>query len=140
MVLNPFRLDDRTIAIIGAASGIGAAAAAACAEQGARVVCLDLDGAGAAATARGIAREGGLASSLAIDLADAGSVESALRALDAEHGGLDGLVSTPGVNVRKPVAALADDELDRVVDLNLKGTFRALRAAARTMGDRKSVV
>ena len=40
---------------------------------------------------------------------------------------------TPGINVRKPIAVLADDEVERVLDVNLKGTFWAMRAAARVM-------
>jgi NAD(P)-dependent dehydrogenase (short-subunit alcohol dehydrogenase family) len=131
-----FRLDDRTVAVIGAGSGIGAAASVACAEQGARVVCLDLDAAAAEATARSIGRAGGRAAAGTIDLLDSAAVDAAIAAVAAEHGGLDGLVCTPGINVRKPIAALADAEVDRVVDLNLKGTFWALRAAARAMRDR----
>ncbi|HVR29888.1 MAG TPA: SDR family oxidoreductase [Thermoanaerobaculia bacterium] len=134
--MSLFRLDGRTIAVVGAGSGIGAAAALACAEQGARVICLDLDAAAAQAIARAIACAGGAAAAAAIDLDDPASPDAALAELDAENGGLDGLVCTPAINVRKPIAALSDDEVDRVVDLNLKGTFRVLRAAARSMGAR----
>jgi NAD(P)-dependent dehydrogenase (short-subunit alcohol dehydrogenase family) len=140
-----FRLDGRTVAVIGAGSGIGAAAALECAAQGARVVCLDLDGAAAERTAEEIERAGALArpggakggsdtaSWAALDLGDSRSVDAALAAIDRGHDGLDGLVCTPAINVRKPIAQLDDREVDRVVDLNLKGTFWALRAAARSM-------
>jgi NAD(P)-dependent dehydrogenase (short-subunit alcohol dehydrogenase family) len=128
-----FRLDGRTIAVIGAGSGIGAAAALECAAQGARVVCLDVDAAAAEATALAIDQEGGSSAWAALDLTDSRSVDQALGVVDQENDGFDGLVCTPGINVRKPIAVLDDREVERVVDLNLKGTFWALRAAARTM-------
>jgi NAD(P)-dependent dehydrogenase (short-subunit alcohol dehydrogenase family) len=132
-----FRLDGRTVAVIGAGSGIGAAAALECAAHGARVVCLDVSAAGAEATAQAInrAHSGAAASSAALDLTQSRSVDEAIGAIDA-GGGLDGLVCTPGINVRKPIAVLADDEVERVLDVNLKGTFWAMRAAARVMRPR----
>jgi NAD(P)-dependent dehydrogenase (short-subunit alcohol dehydrogenase family) len=128
-----FRLDGRTIAVIGAGSGIGAAAALECAAQGARVVSLDVDAATAETTAAAVERAGGGRSFAALDLTDSVAVERALAGIDETSGGLDGLVCTPGINVRKPIAVLDDLEVERVLDVNLKGTFWALRAAARSM-------
>jgi NAD(P)-dependent dehydrogenase (short-subunit alcohol dehydrogenase family) len=122
--------------VIGAGSGIGAATAVLCAEQGARVTCLDRDREAVEAAALAVDRAGGGRFSTVLDLTDSGAVTAALAAIDREHGGMDGLVVTPGINVRKPIAALADDEVERVVELNLKGTFWALRAAARSMRER----
>ena len=122
--------------MIGAGSGIGAAAALECAIQGGRVVCLDVDPAAAESTAVAVDGAGGGCSWAALDLTDSRAVEEALAAIDRASGGLDGLVCTPGINVRKPIAVLADGEVERVVDLNLKGTFWALRAAARLMRSR----
>ena len=61
-----------------------------------------------------------------IDMRDKASIEAAAQSL----GALDALVVTPSINVRKPLLDLTDDEFDRVVDLNLKGVFRVLRAFA----------
>jgi NAD(P)-dependent dehydrogenase (short-subunit alcohol dehydrogenase family) len=133
-----FRLDGRTVAVIGAGSGIGAAAAIECAAHGARVVCLDVSTTAAEATAQAINRDhsGAAASWATVDLTQSRSVDQAIAAIDAENGGIDGLVCTPGINVRKPIAVLADDEVERVLDVNLKGTFWAMRAAARVMRPR----
>ena len=49
------------------------------------------------------------------------------------HGRIDGLVCTPGINVRKPILRYTDEELDRVLTLNVKGSFHVLRAGGRCM-------
>ena len=125
-----FRLDGRRAIVVGAGSGIGEASAAALAAAGAHVVCADLDEAKAAAVAARISSAGGSAEPLEIDVRDTQSVE---RALDTARATV--LVSTPGVNVRKRLRDTADEEFDRVIDTNLKGTFRLVRSAARRMSE-----
>jgi NAD(P)-dependent dehydrogenase (short-subunit alcohol dehydrogenase family) len=120
-----FRLDGRTALVVGAGSGIGAAAAAGLAAFGASVVCADADEAAAGATAD---RIGGGATARHLDLLDPASVLAA-----ADLGAPDILVTTPAVNVRKRIVDYTDDDLDRVVDLNMKGTFRLCRTFGRTM-------
>lgn len=127
MSQDPFRLDGRHVAVVGAGSGIGEAIARACAAQGARVACLDIDLDRASAVASTIG-----ASAHAVDVTDSASVDGVLTALDAEQP-LDGLACTPSINVRKPILAYQDDEFDRVLRLNLKGSFNVLRAAGRIM-------
>ncbi len=129
---NLFDLTGRTALVVGAASGIGQAAAAGLAAFGAFTICADLNLAGAEATLAGLQAQGGQGRALALDLREAASVEATV----AECGPLDVLVSTPGINVRKPLLDISDDEFDRVVGLNLKGTFRLLKAAGRGMAER----
>jgi len=62
-------------------------------------------------------------------------IDALMARLDADHP-LDILVSTPSINVRKPMLQISDEEFDRVVDLNLKGTFMLMRSAARGMAER----
>jgi NAD(P)-dependent dehydrogenase (short-subunit alcohol dehydrogenase family) len=130
---DPFRLDGRVAAVVGAASGIGQAVALACARQGARVACLDQDAEGAAAVASRITADAGAAEAAALDIRDAAAVRRAFEWLRAAHGRLDIAVSTPGVNVRKPLLAYTEDELERVLAVNLKGSFHVLQAAGRIM-------
>ncbi|MDP2389219.1 MAG: SDR family NAD(P)-dependent oxidoreductase, partial [Acidobacteriota bacterium] len=73
-----FRLDGKTIAVIGAGSGIGQAVALGVAQQGGHTICLDLNAASAAATAEMIAKAGGSADSGVLDIADEASVRDAL--------------------------------------------------------------
>lgn len=127
-----FELTDRVVAVIGAGSGIGEAVAHACAAQGARVACLDLDEGAAAAVAGDLDGAGGSVAGR-VDITDADSVAEALGALVREHGRLDGVVCTPGVNVRKPIVDYTPEDFRKVVDVNLSGSFNVLQSAARIM-------
>jgi NAD(P)-dependent dehydrogenase (short-subunit alcohol dehydrogenase family) len=130
---DPFRLDGRVAAVVGAASGIGEAVALACARQGARVACLDQNAEGASAVAARITAAGGTAEAGPLDIRDAASVAAAFDALRERHGSLDVAVCTPSVNVRKPILAYSGEDLERVLSLNLKGNFNVLQAAGRIM-------
>jgi len=126
-----FRLDGRRALVVGAGSGIGKTSAEALAAFGAHVTCADVDLAAAERTAAAIASSGHEADALMVDVRDTSTVTAAF-AKDP----IDVLVSTPGINVRKPVLKITDDEFDRVIDVNLKGTFRLLRAAGASMAGR----
>jgi NAD(P)-dependent dehydrogenase (short-subunit alcohol dehydrogenase family) len=130
---NIFRLDDRVALVIGAGSGIGEAAAKGLAAHGASVVCADAREESAERTAGAI---GDRAKALAVDITNTESVEKLFRTVVDQYQRLDIVVTTPGVNVRKHIAAYEDAEFDRVVELNLKGTFRVLREAGRIMSER----
>lgn len=133
-ITSVFRVDGKVALVVGAGSGIGQAAAAALGQSGATVIAADINLAAAQITANQVAADG-KAVALAVDIRSTGSVSEAIEKIRAEHGRLDILVSTPSINVRKRLLAYADDELDRVVDLNLKGTFRITKAAAVLMSE-----
>jgi len=130
-----FRLDDRVALVIGAGSGIGQTAAKALAAHGAGVVCADLQAGQAELTASGIGEH---AHTCVVDVTKTDSVEELFRRVIDQHRRLDIVVTTPGANVRKHLTAYQDDEFDRVVELNLKGTFRVLREAGRVMSQQGS--
>ena len=130
-----FDLDDKTVAVIGAGSGIGAAVAVGCAQQGAAVVCLDKD--------LGLAEQtctllGASATAEALDICDREATRRCLEAIRDSSGTLDGVVCTPAVNVRKPLLDYNDEEFDRVVDLNLKGSLHVLQSAGALMAEQGS--
>jgi NAD(P)-dependent dehydrogenase (short-subunit alcohol dehydrogenase family) len=129
---NLFDLSGRVAVVVGAASGIGEACAHALAAFGARAVCADLNVDGARRTADAITTEGGVAEALLLDVREPDSVAAAVELLPAP----DVLVVTPSINVRKRVLEIDDDAFSRVVDLNLKGTFRLLREFGRGMAER----
>ena len=124
-----FDLSGRRALVIGGASGIGQASSLGLAAHGAEVVVADVNVALAEETAQEIKKGGGKATTLKIDMRDKANIEAAAQSL----GALDALVVTPSINVRKPLLDLTDEEFDRVVDLNLKGVFRVLRAFAPPM-------
>jgi NAD(P)-dependent dehydrogenase (short-subunit alcohol dehydrogenase family) len=133
-----FRLDEKVIAVIGAASGIGRAVAIGAAQQGARVACLDINAEGAHATAEHIRAGGGVADAAALDIVDERHTQRVLDEIATDTGRLDGLICTPSINVRKKLLDYDADEFDRVVRLNLKGSFNVLRAAGRVMTTQQS--
>jgi NAD(P)-dependent dehydrogenase (short-subunit alcohol dehydrogenase family) len=128
-----FRLDGKTIAVIGAGSGIGRAVAIGVAEQGGYVVCLDLNADGAAVTAATITGAGGAADARLCDITNITSVREGIAAAASKFDRLDGVVCTPAINVRKPIVTYTSEDFDRVVAVNLKGNFNVLQAAGQFM-------
>ena len=128
-----FRLDGKTVAVIGAGSGIGEAVAIGVAQQGGHVICLDLNAEGAAATAATITKAGGSANAGSIDITNVTSVRDALANSLHHRKSLDGLVCTPAINVRKTILKYTEEEFDRVVAVNLRGNFNALQTAGQLM-------
>jgi NAD(P)-dependent dehydrogenase (short-subunit alcohol dehydrogenase family) len=130
-----FDLTGKRALVVGAGSGMGEAGAHGLAAFGAHVFCADVDEEAAEETAEEIRSEGGKGEALGLDMTDSNSVQSAPERV----GGVpDVLVSTPSINVRKPLLEITDEEFDRVVDLNLKGTFRLIREFGRGMAQRGS--
>jgi NAD(P)-dependent dehydrogenase (short-subunit alcohol dehydrogenase family) len=133
--LAAFRLDGEVAAVTGAASGIGAAIAMALGRVGARVALLDLDRVGAEAVA---GRIGEAAEVWPLDVADAAAVARVFDAIAARWGRIDVLVNSAGIAIRKPAIELAPADWERVMGVNVTGSFLCARAAARHMLARES--
>jgi len=118
-----FSLKGKTAVVIGAGSGIGEAIAQGFAAQGARVIAYDLN----PDPARDIGK---------VDVCDTRAVDRAFDEVAREHG-VDVAVCMPAVNVRKPILKYSDEELAFVLNVNIQGNFRVLRAAGRVMTARK---
>ncbi len=130
-----FRLDRRVAVVIGAGSGIGQAAAKGLAAHGAFVICADAKLDAAEKTASEI---GTNAHARFVDVTKTESVRELFQSVLKDHGRVDAAVTTPAINVRKPIIAYEDDEFDRVIEISLKGTFRVLREAGRLMSEQGS--
>lgn len=134
-VLDIYDLSGRTAVVTGGASGIGEAAAEVLAAVGANVVVADLDLEGAEATVKRIVADGGTAIAHAVDITSKEAVDAAVdRAVDT-YGGLDVMANVAGVAHEAPVAEITEDDIDRVVAINLKGTLFGCQAALRAMKD-----
>ncbi len=128
-----FDLTGRVALVVGGGSGIGQAGAEALAAFGAHVVCADVNATDAAGVAKRIANAGGKATHATVDARSTDSVETLVNGVERDFGRLDVMLATPAVNLRKRLLDYTDEEFDRVIELNLKGTFRVARAVARVM-------
>ena len=127
-----FSLAGQVALVTGAASGLGRAIAIGLAEAGARVRCADRDADGNDAVARLI---GEMADARTTDVTDAEAVAAAVDGLVAEAGRMDVLVNSAGVGGRSPAVDYPDELWRSVMDINLRGTYLACRAAGRHMVD-----
>ena len=123
--------------VTGAGAGIGRAVCAALAADGWDVVLNDVDGARAERAAADLASAGGGRVLAAPgDVADAAAVDGMVeRALD-ELGGLDAAVANAGITTFAPFLEMPRAELDRLLAVNLAGTWATAQAAARAMAAR----
>ena len=137
-------MEQRTgrIAIVtGASHGIGAAVAERLARDGFTVVInYSGDAAPAEALVRKIEDKGGRALAAKADVSDAQAVRGMFDAAEAAFGGVDVLVNNAGIMPLSTIADTGDATFERLIDVNLKGTFNTLREAARRLrnGGRRS--
>ena len=128
--LSRFSLDGRVALVTGAASGLGRAIAVGFAEAGARVRCVDRDTEGIEEVARSI---GEAADAVTADVIDAEAITAAVDGLVADTSRIDVLVNSAGIGGRSPALDYPEDMWDSVMDINLRGTYLACRAAGRHM-------
>jgi len=100
------------------------------------VMCLDVNEEAARRVAAQATAEGGRCEAGVVDIRDSAAVERAFDEVNTKYG-VDIAICTPSINVRKPILKYTDEELSRVLDVNIKGNFNVLRAAGRVMTARK---
>lgn len=133
-----FDLSGRVAAVTGGASGLGAAIAGGLAAHGASVAILDLDEDKAGETAGSIDQRGGAATAARVDVRSASQLRSAADEIHSEHGSIDILVNSAGITFGSPAAEFPEEQFDRVIEVNLKGTFLSCQAFGRRMLERNS--
>lgn len=123
------RLTNRVAVITGGARGIGKATSLKMVQEGAAVAILDLLSPDLEKTVQEIKAQGGKALGLPVDISLRTQVEQAFSVINAEWGRIDILVNNAGVVYPAPLDKVQDDDWDKVVSVNLKGTFFCTRAA-----------
>jgi NAD(P)-dependent dehydrogenase (short-subunit alcohol dehydrogenase family) len=125
---NSHRFNGKVAFITGAGSGIGRATAVAFAAEGARVAILDRSAEALRDTEAAVRKVGGEVLTIACDVAEPEQVEAAVARTVEAFGRLDIAFNNAGVeNKASPVAEIELDEWDRILDINLRGTFVCMK-------------
>ena len=119
----------QTIVVTGGASGIGFAAASRFAKAGAHVAILDRNERELAAAATRLKAGGVEVSAVAADVSRANDVENAMQRIVGERGRIDVLVNNAGIAFARRIDEYTEEELDRMLAVNLKGPMLCVRAA-----------
>lgn len=134
-------LTGKVALVTGGSRGIGAATAQRLARAGATVaLSYNASPDRAQAVVDEITQSGGTAQAYQADAADAGAVAGLVEQVVADHGGLDILVNNAGVYRTAPVQEMTDADYDATLDVNVRGVFAAVRAAAPHLRDNGRVV
>ena len=127
------RLKDKVAIITGSARGIGQATALKFAAEGARVVVCDLERKAVDQVLAQIAQAGGQAIGFTLNVTDTASIAAMVRGVMDKHGRIDVLVNNAGIVDDAMFRKMTDEQFDRVIDINLKGTYNCARAVVDIM-------
>ena len=124
---------SRVAVVTGGASGIGLGVARRLAAAGHELALMDLDGPAAEAAAESLRAEGHQAIGLQTDVSDRAAVRSSFERTRAELGPVGILVTSAGIESFTPLAEITDELWDRIIGVNLTGTFACVQAAIPDM-------
>lgn len=127
-------LSGKTVLITGGLRGIGRAISAACASSGAKVIATYLSSDGAAADFQATMKSQGFeAFAYRMDVRSSAAVDEVVAQIEKDHGAISVLINNAGLVRDNLVMSMDDQEWRDVMDTNLDGTFRMVRACARMM-------
>jgi NAD(P)-dependent dehydrogenase (short-subunit alcohol dehydrogenase family) len=128
-----FGLHGRVVLVVGGGGGLGSAMARGVADAGAVVAVADVDADRAGAVAAAIADGGAKSRAVRVDVTDGASVAAMVEEVARELGPIDGLVNAAGITRRAPAAEFPASDWDRILAINLTGTFLCCQAVAPGM-------
>ncbi|EMT54026.1 glucose 1-dehydrogenase [Brevibacillus borstelensis] len=135
--MNRFDVTGKTAVVTGAGRGIGKALALGLAEAGAKVACVARTETDIREVVREIQQMGGTAFAIQADLTEDAAPEKVAASVMEKWGRWDILINNAGMNIRKQALDVSTEDWDKVVDLNLKSTFRMCQAAGRIMCEQR---
>ena len=127
------RLKDKVAIITGSARGIGQATAWKFAAEGAKVVVCDLERNGVDEVVSQIIAAGGQAIGFTVNVTDKASIAAMVKGVTDKHGRIDVLVNNAGIVDDAMFRKMSDEQFERVIDINLKGTYNCARAVVDIM-------
>lgn len=127
------RLKNKVSIITGGARGIGEATARKFAAEGARVVVCDLDPKAVDAAVAAIGAAGGEALGFVVDVTQPTTIQAMVDAVMAHWGRIDVLVNNAGIVQDAQLLKMSDQQFDKVIDVNLKGTYNCAKAVVHIM-------
>ena len=132
-----FTVNGRTALVIGAANGIGLGISDLYSRMGGNVMMSDYDSKRLSETSKILKYKYENVESMQVDIRKTDSVAELVRKTEDSFGKIDAAFITPSINIRKKFLDYTDDEFQRVMDLNLKGNFIAMREVAKSMVNKK---
>ena len=127
------RLKDKVAIITGAANGIGAATAVKFGKEGAKVAVCDIDMESIEKTVNEIKEMGGEAIGFKVDITKKEEIEEMVKTLMKKYGKIDILVNNAGIISDAQLYKMTDDQFDKVININLKGTYLCTKAIVSIM-------
>ncbi|UCD68322.1 MAG: 3-oxoacyl-ACP reductase FabG [Betaproteobacteria bacterium] len=127
------RLQDKVSIITGSGRGIGRATALKFAAEGAKTVVCDLNEASVDTVVAEIRGRGEEASGFVVDVTDRASIDAMVTAVKATYGRIDTLVNNAGVVMDARMVNMTDDQFDKVIEVNLKGTYNCAKSVIDIM-------
>ncbi len=126
------RLQDKVAVITGAAQGIGYATAQKFLQEGAKVIACDISRASVDAAQASLSSIGTI-DGFAVDVTVRAQLDSMIAAVVRRHGRVDVLVNNAGITLDARLQKMSEDQFDRVIAVNLKGTYNCAQAVVGTM-------
>lgn len=131
---NLFNLKGKVAVVTGAAQGIGQGIAYTFSANGGKVMCIDIKEKELFQTVDEINKNGGIAEGMVADITSIEQVQELYNKTIEKFGGIDALYIVPSINFRKKIENYTYEEFDKVINLNLKGTFILLKEIGTKMG------
>ncbi len=130
------KLKDRVAIVTGAARGIGKAIASALLREGAKIILVDVDAEKLEASKNELKEKGGVAVAIPLDITKNSEVQEMVDQIHNTFGRIDILVNNAGIIRRGTIETVTEEDWDRVIEVNLKGTFNCCKAVVQVMKQR----